>query len=122
MSNGSNTLLINLISNKEINAGKALRTGRKFLAADWQVVLSMNIDAVKLLDPVASSQLCPVAGKPLVQLLKTYQADGGRVLVGAECLSLAGLSAENLFPGMELASFPLLEEILARPNVRTMTW
>ncbi len=114
--------MINLISNEGTNAGKALRVGRKFLAAEWQVVLSMNIDAVKLLAPASSGQLCPVAGKTMVQLLKTFQAEGGRILVGAECLALHGLTEENFLPGMELAKFPIIEEILSRSQVRTMTW
>ncbi len=122
MNNSPKTLLINLISNEGTNVGKALRVGRKFLAVEWQVVLSMNIDAVKLLDPEASGQICPVAGKTVVQLMKAFQADGGRILVGAECLALIGLDEDHMLPGMELAKFPLIEEILSRPDVRTMTW
>ena len=122
MSNTSKTLLINLISNEGTNAGKALRVGRKFLAVEWQVVLSLNIDAVKLLQPEFSGQICPVAGKTMIQLLKTFQAEGGRVLVGAECLGLNGMNEEHLLAGMEMAKFPLMEEILSRPEVRTMTW
>ncbi len=122
MSDEPKTLLINLISSNGTNVGKALRIGRKFLAAEWKVVLSMNIEAVKLLDPVVGGQLCPVAGKPLSGLLKAFQVDGGRVLVGAECLTLAGMGEDNLLPGMELAKFPVMEEILGKLGTRTMTW
>ena len=122
MSSTSKTLLINLISNESTNAGKALRLGRKFLAAEWQVVLSLNIDAVKLLHPDASGLICQVAGKTMIQLLKGFQAEGGRVLVGAECLGLNGMDEEHLLEGMEIAEFPIIAEILSRPEVRTMTW
>ncbi len=122
MSTAPKTLLINLISCNSFNVGKALRIGRKFLAAEWQVVLSINIEAVKILDPKIGQEICPVAGKPMIGLIKTFQVEGGRVLVGAECLSLAGLDKDNLLPGMELAKFPVLEEILSRPETRTMTW
>ena len=44
-------LLINLISNQPSNIGKALRMGRKFLAAGWGVTLFLNVDGVGLLDP-----------------------------------------------------------------------
>jgi len=118
----SNTMLINLISCEGTNVGKALRIGRKLLAADWQVVLSMNVDAVKLLDPAVGAKLCPVAGKPLAELLKAFQAHGGQILVGAECLTLVGLDESSLLPGMQLAKFPVMEEILSRPETRTMTW
>lgn len=122
MSNESKTLMINLISSNGFNVGKSLRIGRKFLGAGWQVVLSMNIDAVKILDPAVGQELCPVAGKPMLALLKAFQADGGRVLVGTECLSLAGMGEDDLLPGMELAKFPVMEEILGRPGTQTMTW
>ena len=122
MSDAPKTLLINLISSNGFNVGKAIRIGRKFLSVDWQVILSMNIEAVKLLDLDVGQQLCPVAGNPLIGLVKAFQVDGGRVLVGTECLALAGLKEENLLPGMEMAKFPVMEEILGRPETRTMTW
>jgi len=122
MDNAEKTLLINLISNEDANVGKALRVGHKFLAVQWQVVLSLNIEAVKLLDPTGAERRCAVAQKPYAKMLQSFLANGGRILVGAECLTLAGLNAEHLMPGMELAKFPLIEEILSRPEVRTMTW
>jgi len=122
VSQQAQTLLINLISCEGTNVGKALRIGRKFLGAEWQVVLSINVDAVKLLDPAVGEKLCPVAGKPLTDLVKAFQADGGRVLVGTECLALADLDQSSLMPDMELAKFPMLAEILSRPGTRTMTW
>lgn len=122
MSDAPKTLMINLISSNGFNVGKAIRIGRKFLGAGWQVVLSMNIEAVKLLDDEIGQQLCPVAEKPLIGLVKAFQVDGGRVLVGTECLAHAGLNKDNLLPGMELAKFPVMEEILGRPETRTMTW
>ena len=122
MADQPKTLLINLISCEGVNVGKAVRIGRKFMAAQWQVVLSLNIEAVKLLDPTIGGELCPVAQKPLTSLLKAFHADGGRILVGPECMALADLGEDSLLPGMELAKFPMLEEILSRPDVRTMTW
>ena len=121
MSEERKTLFINLISCNGFNVGKALRIGRRFLAADWKVVLSMNIEAVKLLDPAVGELLCPVAKKSLISMVKAFQVDGGRVLVGTECLTLAGMGEGNLLPGMELAKFPVMEEILSRPKTRTMT-
>ncbi|MCP4290983.1 MAG: hypothetical protein GY780_04000 [bacterium] len=120
--NEKKTLLINLINNEAANAGKALRVGRKFLAADWQVSLSINIDGVKLLEPSASGDLCPVAGKSMIKLMKIFMSEGGQILVGKECLSVFGLSVDHLIEGMEIAQFPMIEELLSRPEVRTMTW
>jgi len=122
VSNQPKTVLINLISCEGANVGKALRMGRKFLAAEWQVVLSMNIEGVTLLDPTVGGKPCPVVGKPLIELLQAFQSAGGQVLVGAECLTLTGWNEDCLLPGMELATFPVLAEILGRPGTRTMTW
>ncbi len=122
MSTNSKTFLINLISSNGSNVGKALRLGRKFLGAGWQVVLSINIEAVKILDPSVGQEHCPVAGKPLLEMVKAFQNEGGQVLVGTECLALAEMGQDVLLPGMKMATFPLMEEILDRPEVRTMTW
>ncbi len=115
-------LLINLISNEVANAGKALRMGRNFLTAGWDVTLFLNVDGVGLLDPVLGAELCPVAGKPLHVLLEGFLAEGGKGLAGAECLKLAGLETDGLPTGMGIAKFPLVEELLGRSGLRIMTW
>ncbi|PID80965.1 hypothetical protein CSB20_04830 [bacterium DOLZORAL124_64_63] len=122
MGKPANSLFINLISAAPENTGKALRAGRKFLGAGWQVTLSINVEAVRILDPGIGNQLCPVAGKPVADLLRAFQAEGGQVLVGAECLKLAGLGPEHLFTDMRIAKFPLIEEALSVPGVVTLTW
>ena len=115
-------LLINLISGEAANVGKALRMGRKFLAAGWAVTLFLNVDGVGLLDSKLNSGLCPVAGKPLSKLLDGFLAEGGTGLAGAECLKLAGLDPDHVPEGMGIAEFALVEELLGRPGLRIMTW
>lgn len=121
-SNDERTLLINLISSHAANIGKALRMGRKFRAAGWDVVLFMNVDGVALLDPLLGQETCPVAMRPLASLLLDFLAEGGRGLAGAECMKLVGLGDECRPAGVEIAEFPLIEELLARPGIRIMTW
>ncbi|MCB1184986.1 hypothetical protein KDM41_16280 [bacterium] len=116
------TILINLISDRPAHIAKALRFGRKFLADGTSVILSVNIDAVVLVDPERDAGRCPVTGKPLTDLLRAFAAEGGRVLVGRECLGLIGRGPEDLPAGCEIAAFPLMAEIFATPDLKTITW
>lgn len=118
----ANNMFINLVSDTPANAGKALRFGRKFLAANWQVVLSLNIEGVRLIDPDAVGENCPVAGVPLKKMLRAFIAEGGHVLVGKECLGLAGIPESALQEGMWVATFSVLEEVMSRENLRIITW
>jgi predicted peroxiredoxin len=117
-----NNLLINLISDRPANIAKALRFGRKFLAAGWKVTLLVNIDGVQLVNPAADLAPCPVTGEPLPKLLAAYQAEGGDVLVGKECLKLARMQVDQLPPGAEVASFPRTEALMATPDLKIITW
>ena len=123
MGSGSDkNLLINLISSKAGNVGKAIRMGRKFVAAGWEVTLFLNVDGVAVLDPILSKEICPVADKPVADLLEAFLAEGGKGLVGAECLKLASLRTDRLPPGMGIAEFSLVEDLLGTPGIQTMTW
>lgn len=117
-----NNMFINLISDRPTNVGKAIRFGRKFLAAGWKVTLSLNIDAVQVLNPEVDLGPCPVAGQPLPAMLQLYVAEGGRVLVGRECLKLAGLERLDLPEGLEIAAFPVVEELMSIPDIKIITW
>jgi predicted peroxiredoxin len=118
----SNILLINLASVGSAPMAKALRFGRKFLAAGWQVHLFLNVDGVYLADPAAVLDPCPVTGKPLTAILEAFLAEGGKGLVGAECMKLIGLAKEDLVPGLEVAAFPLVEALMARPEIKILSW
>lgn len=123
MSNShKNNMFINLISDHPTNVGKAIRFGRKFLEAGWEVTLSVNIDAIQVLNPEAELGPCPVAGKPLLELLQLFLAEGGRTLVGKECLKLAGLQENDLPEGLEIAAFPVVEELMSIPDLKIITW
>lgn len=121
---GSNrpSLYINLASGALPRQGKGLRMGRKFLDAGWPVTLSLNVDAVSLVDPARTDEIDPVSGRPLQKILAAFAADGGRVIVGAECMKAAGLSPGNLPAGMEVATLEKVAELLADPDVRTLSW
>ena len=117
-----NNLLINLISDRPANIAKALRFGRKFLAAGWKVTLLANIDGVQLVNPAADLAPCPVTGNPLPGMLAAYQAEGGELLVGKECMGLAGIDEEQLPAGAEVAAFPRTEALMATPDLKIITW
>jgi predicted peroxiredoxin len=116
------SLFINLASASLAHQGKALRMGRKMMSAGWPVTISLNTGAVSLVDPAHADDLDPVSGKPLPQILASFVAEGGSVLVGAECLQAAGLSMDGLPEGMALADIPTVSAMLGDPAVRTLSW
>ncbi|MBU2500451.1 hypothetical protein KJ682_03880 [bacterium] len=115
-------LVLNLISDREPNIAKALRFGKRFLAGGWDVTLSINVDGVVLLDPGARLGPCPVTGKPLRAILDEFMEEGGRVLVGPECLKLAGLGPDCLAGSMVPADPALWQELLTRPGTVVFTY
>lgn len=117
-----NNMLINLISERPANIAKALRYGRKFLEAGWQVTLLVNIDGVQLVNPRGDLAPCPVTGKPLPRMLAAFMDEGGRTLVGKECMTLAGIAPEELPRGAVVASFPVTEQLMSIPGLKIMTW
>ncbi len=116
------SLYINLASGALAFQGKGLRMGRKFLAAGWPVTLSLNVDAVALVDPARAADLDPVSGQPLQKILATFVQEGGRVLVGAECMKAQGLDPQDLPEGMRTAAVETVAGLLADPGVRTLSW
>ena len=122
MANQVRELLINLTTSGSVNAGKALRMGRKFTGAGWRVHLFLNVDAVELINPDANLQPCPISGKPLPGLLESFVSEGGQVLVGGECLKAIGLSGQDLPAGCIVADFAVLETLLSQPDIKILGW
>jgi predicted peroxiredoxin len=122
MSSETNKLMINLTSSRSAAIAKALRFGRKFLAAGWQVHLVINVDAVQLINPDAGLEPCPVTGKPLTAILSGFISDGGKGLVGAECLKLSGLDGSDLAEGLEVATFPKIEALMLQPDIKILSY
>jgi len=122
MSSENKILMINLATDRSAPIAKALRLGRNFLADGWQVNLLLNVDGVRLVDPKADLYPCPVTGKPLSGMLSAFLADGGKGLVGAECMKLIGLSEDDLGEGLEVASFPKIEALMALPDLKILSY
>ncbi len=122
MSSENKILMINLTTDRSAPIAKALRFGRRFLAGGWQVHLLLNVDGVRLVDPTTDLYPCPVTGKPLEEMLTSFLAEGGKGLVGAECMKLVGISAESLEDGLEVASFPKIEELMSLPNIKILSY
>lgn len=116
------SLFINLASAEASLQGKALRMGRKMLGAGWPVTISLNVGAVSLVDPTQAAVADPVSGKPLQSILVALVSEGGRVLVGAECMTAVGLPTDTLPEGMAVADIPTITTLLADPGVRTLSW
>ncbi len=101
---------------------KALRLANKFVDAGWYVHLLLNVDAVRLVDPQAQLDPCPITGKPLAAMLSAFIDHGGKVMVGAECLKLIGLGPDDLGYGQDVASFPMIEALMSKPAIKILSY
>ncbi len=122
MSSENKILMINLATDRSAPIAKALRFGRKFLAGGWDVHLLLNVDGVRLVDPSADLYPCPVTGNSLEDMLTVFLKDGGKGLVGAECMKLIGLKEEDLQDGLESASFSKIEALMLQPNIKILSY
>jgi uncharacterized protein (UPF0276 family) len=58
--------------------------------------------------------------KPIDDELKTFLAEGGRVIACDHCIAIAGLKAEDMLPGIEIdthPAMPLMQKIIDRDPV-----
>jgi predicted peroxiredoxin len=58
--------------------------------------------------------------KPINDELKTFLAEGGRVIACDHCIAMAGLKAEDMLPGVEIdthPAMPLMQKIIDRGAV-----
>lgn len=61
-------------------------------------------------------------GKSIQDMLKSFMADGGTVIMCSACSKAAGLGAADYIDGVEMGTWPRVESILFDPGVTTLAW
>jgi predicted peroxiredoxin len=109
-------LLINLTTAQD-NADKtvvAFVVANAGVAAGQEVVIFLNIEAVRLAVPGYADDITSPGFKPLKELLETYQAGGGKIWICPPCFTARGLDKDNLLPGATFAGGAPVVEFLAQ--------
>ncbi|MBE0682310.1 MAG: DsrE family protein [Anaerolineales bacterium] len=112
----SGKLLINLTTAKD-NADKtvvAFVIANAGVAAGQEVVIFLNVEAVRLATPGYADDILSEGFKPLKELLDSYLSNGGKLWVCPPCFNARSLDKDNLLPGTTFAGGAPVVEFLAQ--------
>ncbi len=109
-------LLINLTTAKD-NPDKtvvAFVVANAGVAAGQEVVVFLNIEAVRLAVPGLADDIASPGFKPLKELLEAFTGNGGKLWVCPPCFNARGLDKDNLIAGASFAGGAPVVEFLAQ--------
>jgi sulfur relay (sulfurtransferase) complex TusBCD TusD component (DsrE family) len=98
---------------------KALKNGVK------PVAIWLNVRAVYLADKKRPSHvhgLLREQNQSIQDMLRSFIADGGIVIMCGTCSQAAGLTKEDYIEGVQMGTWELVSSILFDPNVATLSW
>ncbi len=109
-------LLINLTTGKD-NPDKttvAFVVANAGVVAGQEVVIFLNIEAVRLANPGYGDDIAIAGFKPLKELMESYTSNGGKLWICPPCFNARGLDKENLVAGSSFAGGAAVVEFLAQ--------
>ena len=109
-------LLINLTTAKD-NSDKtvvAFVIANAGVAAGQEVVIFLNVEAVRLAIKGYAEDIESPGFKPLRELLATFTANGGKMWICPPCFNARGLDKENLIAGATFAGGAPVVEFLSQ--------
>jgi predicted peroxiredoxin len=109
-------LLINLTTAKD-NMDKtvvAFVIANAGVAAGQEVVIFLNIEAVRLVTPGYADDIESPGFKPLKELLASFVGNGGKIWVCPPCFNARGLDKGNMIEGASFAGGAPVVEFLAQ--------
>ncbi len=112
----------NLTTDNVMKASKIIRMLVQVKDRGIDTVLFLNIDGVKIADN-NYTEVCPVTEKPISAILKNYLNKGGKILIGPDCMKVAGVKKDNIIEGITIVTDPdILFNILLKDNVRIISY
>ena len=109
-------LLINLTTAQD-NADKttvAFVVANAGVAAGQEVVIFLNVEAVRLAIPGYADAITSEGFKPLKELLASFTENGGKVWVCPPCFNARGLDKDKLITGATFAGGAAVVEFLGQ--------
>jgi len=109
-------LFINLTSGRESadRATVAFVVANAGLAAGQEVVIFLNIEAVRLVLPGYADEIAVAGFKPLKELLASYIENGGKIWICPPCFNGRGLDKALVPPTAIFAGGAAVVEFLAQ--------
>ncbi|MBA3944391.1 MAG: DsrE family protein [Herpetosiphonaceae bacterium] len=109
-------LLINLTTAKD-NADKttvAFVVANAGVAAGQEVVIFLNVEAVRLATPGYADDITSPGFKPLKELLVAFTENGGKLWVCPPCFQARGLQSDQVVAGATFAGGAAVVEFLGQ--------
>jgi uncharacterized protein len=109
-------LLINLTTAKD-NPDRtvvAFVIANAGVAAGQEVVVFLNVEAVRLANPGYADDINSPGFKPLKELIETFTSNGGKLWVCPPCFNARGLDKDKLIAGASFAGGAPVVEFLAQ--------
>ncbi|GAC1353605.1 MAG: hypothetical protein NVS4B8_16340 [Herpetosiphon sp.] len=109
-------LLINLTTAKD-NPDKttvAFVVANAGVAAGQEVVIFLNVEAVRLATPGYADDVTAAGFKPLKELLTAFTDNGGKLWICPPCFQGRGLQPEHVVAGTTFAGGAAVVEFLAQ--------
>jgi predicted peroxiredoxin len=119
---GDGTLFVNLTSADAWRAGMALSFARNAQGQGHEVVVFLNVEAVRLAAEGLPQPAHLVSGEPLQGMLQAAMADGATVIVCPMCLEVAGIGRDELIDGVTLGGPGVTLPALFGETVRVMSY
>lgn len=87
-----------------------------------QTTLFVNVQATPLFTKAKANVRSEQFGKTVHEMVREFQAAGGKVLICPVCMKALGISAGDLIDGAEVASVQSVNAVLFSPTTKTLTW
>ena len=120
-------LFVNLTTDDTWSAAKAIMFAHEKALKNGHepVAIWLNVRAVYLADKKRASHihgLMAESGTSIQDMLTAFIADGGQVIMCSACSKAAGLTEADYIDGVTMGTWPIVEDLLFDPDVKTLAW
>lgn len=117
-------LFINVTSDDPWKVAMAAFFGTNFALKQGHkpVLIFVNVQATPLFTKAKSTLRAEQFGRTVHEMLKDFQAAGGRILICPVCMKALSITDSDLIDGAEVATAKSVNDVLFRPQTKTLAW
>lgn len=117
-------LFINITNEDPWKVSMAAFFGTQFALKQGHgpVVLFVNVQATPMFRKDRAGVRAEQFGKTVHEMLAEFRAAGGKIQVCPVCIKALGIPATELVEGAEVASVKSVNDVLFRPDTKTLSW
>lgn len=116
-------LFINITNEDPWKVAMAAFFGTNFaLKQGHPAVMFVNVQATPLFHKNRADVRSEQFGRTVHDMVREFQAAGGKVLICPVCMKATGIAAADLIEGAEVATVKSVDDVLFRPDTKTLAW